>query len=591
MRPADAIIYRAPVGWRWVVELIWRLEHAFERAKATGKAENDSQIRIFFILAVFAAGFLTLAAGAAKTSLFPDVRHRAGYAGAAQGARADLVDREGRLIATDLTFYGLYVNSNEIWDPEETRVRLHAALPRLAVARLDRALRSDRREYLLGGLTPQERARINDMGLPGVTFEAEEKRVYPAGATGAHLIGFSDRGGVGLSGVERGFDEAIRNQAQTGQPFALSLDLRVQAALEDELQQAVQRFQAVGGVGIVTDVHTGEVIGLASAPDFDPNNVGAATPQQMKNQAAASVFEPGSVWKVFTLAAGLDSGVAQMNSTYAVDSLRIGDRVINDFHAVGGVMTLPEIFIHSSNIGTAKLALQSGPSVMTRYWKKFGLFDPAPIELAESTRPIVPKKWPDTTLASASFGQSISVTPLQVAAAMGSVLNGGTYVPLTLKRLGPEERPHGQRVISEDTSRKMLDLMRLNVTSKEGSGGKADAPGLSVGGKTGSAQKVIGGRYAKDTVVASFAAVFPTDGPIDAKRYFVLILLDEPKGMPETYGFRTAGWNASPTAGKVIDRIAPFLGVRRAYVAPDLSFAAATAAKPVPQEAISGDER
>lgn len=587
MRPADIVMQKPPFGWRWLLELMWRLERAFERSRAAGKAEDDTRIRIFFILALFAFGFMSLAIGAARTALFSDAGRRAGLVGVPAGSRADIVDRNGALLAVDLTHYGLYLDPREIWNSDETRRVLGPALPKLAPGRLERALKSDHREYLLGGLTPAERDRIRDLGLPGVSFEAEQHRVYPLGATAAHIIGFADRGGEGLSGAELALNDDIRRQAG-GQPIALSIDLRVQAALEDELKKAVDKFHANGAVGLITDARTGEILAMSSVPDFDPNAVGQAGPAQLKNQAGASVFEMGSVFKILTVATGLDSGVATLNSSYNVDSLQLGQRTIHDFHAIHGNLTVPGIFIHSSNIGTAKLALQTGAPTVTKYFRRFGLFAAAPIELSESTRPIVPKTWPDTTLASASFGQAISVTPLNVAAAMGSVVNGGHFVPLTIRKGDPAHIPEGQRVISEDTARKMLDLMRLNVTSKEGSGGQADIPGLSVGGKTGSAQKVINGRYAKDVVVASFAAVFPTDGPMDRKRYFVFVLIDEPKGIPETYGFRTAGWNAAPAAGRVIERAAPFLGVRRATAAP--AMIAAAAAPPAPGSALAEDE-
>lgn len=591
MRPTDAIIYRAPVGWRWVVELIWRLEHGFERAKAAGKAEDDTRIRIFVVLALFAAGFMVLALGAVKSSVFPHDGRRPGYAGATAGARADLVDRNGNLLAVDLTHYAVYLNPNEVWDRDEIRRALASALPHLSRTRLERALKADKREYLLGGLTPQEKARIDDLGLPGVTFEAEERRVYPLGPTAAHLIGFSDRGGKGLSGVELSMDEAMHKAAGSGEPVAISIDLRVQAALEDELQKAFQKFGAIGAVGIVTDIQTGEVLAMASAPDFDPNKFGEATPDQLKNRVAADVHEMGSVFKVFTVAMGLDSGTATMTSTFdATAGERIGSRVIHDFHATNRVLTLPEVFIHSSNVGTSKLALQAGQSVVTKYFRSFGLFEPAKIELKESARPIVPRRWPDDTIASASFGHALSVTPLNIAQGMGAVLNGGYMAPLTLHRVAPGERPKGVRVVSEATSRQVLDLMRLNVTSPEGSGKKADAPGLSVGGKTGSAEKAMGGRYVRNKLISSFAAVFPTDGPIDQKRYFVFIMLDEPKPIAETYGFATGGWNATPTAGRVIDRIAPFLGVKRAPVPPTVTTAAVVAA-PITPEASSGEEQ
>jgi len=589
MRPSELVFYRLPVGWRWLVESVWKLEHAFERARADGKVQNDARIRIFFILVLFAAGFVTLALGATKCAIFSDADRGEVAAALPSGSRADLVDRQGDLLAVDLTHYGLYLNPREIWDTAETRRVLGAALPGLPPGRLEHALAADKREYLFGGLTPDEKARIEDLGLPGVSFEEEERRVYPLGPTAAHLIGFADKGGVGLSGAEHALDGTIRDQAGKSAPGALSMDLRVQAALDDELQKAAIKFGVPDAVGVVTNVHTGEVLALSSWPGFDPNNPGQASNYNLVNRAAASVYEPGSVFKVFTMAMGLDSGVATMRSTFNVDTLQIGNRTIHDFHVVHGALTLPEVFVHSSNIGTAKLALQAGAPTLTKYYKAFGLFAPARIELAESAHPIVPKTWSDGTVASASFGQSISVSPLNLAQGIGAIMNGGLFVPLTIRKVDPGQRPQGVRVISEAVSRDMLDLMRLNVTAKEGSGGKADVPGLSVGGKTGTAQKVIGGRYSKDKVMASFAAVFPTDGPMDEDRYLVLIMLDDPKRLPETFGFATAGWNAAPAAGRVIDRIAPFLNVKRA--APTLAETAKSAAdvKPSDDETTDGD--
>jgi cell division protein FtsI (penicillin-binding protein 3) len=259
--------------------------------------------------------------------------------------------------------------------------------------------------------------------------------------------------------------------------------------------------------------------------------------------------------------------VATVNSTFdATTPLHIGSRAIHDYHAENKVMTLEDIFLHSSNIGTARLALAAGAPRLTRYFKAFGLFEPAEVELAESARPILPRTWNPNTVASASFGHAISVSPLAVAAGVGAIMNGGTYVPLTVAKLPPGTAPKGRRVVSPETSRAMLDLMRMNVL--RGSGGKADAPGLRVGGKTGSAEKAIGGRYVRNKLISSFAAVFPTDGALEAPRYMVLILLDEPKGTKETFGFATAGWTAAPAAGRVIDRIAPFVGVARTPTTP-----------------------
>ena len=571
MRPEALAGYRGPASlaqvWRWGVEFVWRIEHAFERSKAAGHATDDTRIRIFVVLALFAMAFATLGVEAGRAALFSG----AGGVGLSEPvppeARADLTDRQGRLLATDLTHYGLYLDPREVWDQGETRRGLLAALPNLSKDRLERALRSGRREYLIGGLTPQERARVHDLGLPGAVFEEEQRRVYPLGPTAAHLIGFSDSGGHGLAGAERALDASVRQGARAGETTTLSVDLRVQAALEDELAKGMAAYQALAAIGVVTDVHTGEILGMTSLPDFDPNAPGGADPNRMVNRAAQSVFEMGSTFKVFTTAMALDAGVVNIRTTFDASApLKIGDRAVHDFHAENRTMTVEDIFLHSSNIGTAKMGLMAGADRLTSYFRAFGLMEPAKVELAESAKPILPRRWNPDTVASASFGHAISVSPLAVAAATGAIMNGGTYVPLTIAKRDPGARPAGRRVVSEETSRLMLELMRANVL--KGSGGKADAVGLRVGGKTGSAEKVIGGRYVRDRLVSSFAAVFPTDGRLEDPRYLVLIIYDEPKGTKQTWGFRTGGWNAAPTAGQVIDRIAPFLGVPRTRATP-----------------------
>lgn len=572
--------FQAP-GWGWLKARLWGLEHAFERAKAAGRAEDDTRIRIFFVAALFAAGFVTLGIGATRMALFSSVGHGNGLSAPVGAARADLTDRNGAMLAADLLHYGLYVDPREIWDANETRAALRQALPALPSARLERALRGERRSFLVGGLTPEVRRRIHELGLPGVTFEPEQHRLYPLGTTAAHLIGFADTGGEGLSGAERALNDTIRQGAASHQATALSIDIRVQAALEDELYKTAVAHQAKDAVGIITNVHTGEILGIASYPTFDPNLAGKAAPEQLINHAAASVYEMGSTFKVFTVAMGLDSGTATLASTFdARQPVKIGGQTIHDYHAENKIMSVADIFIHSSNIGTTKLALQAGSPTVQKYFNAFGLTRAAPVELAESARPIVPRNWNENDVASTSFGHAISVSPLAVAAGMGAILNGGSYVPLTIKPMKPGARPEGTRAVSEETSRAMLDLMRVNVV--RGTGGKANAPGLRVGGKTGSANKIVGGRYSDNILVSSFAAVFPTDGPLEADRYFVLILMDEPKGTPETYGFATGGWTAAPPAGRVIDRIAPFLGVARR---PDLMAATpANAVVPIESE-------
>ena len=458
------------------------------------------------------------------------------------------------------------------------------ALPPQARDRVDKAFTTGRRTYLIGGLTPEQKDRLHDLGLPGLSFEEEDRRVYPLGPTAAHLIGFTDTGGRGLSGAERGLDKAILQSGLDGKPVALSIDLRVQAALDDELKTASETFQTAGAVGIVVDLKTGEILALSSYPNFDPNEPGKTPVANLTNHVAQSVYEPGSVFKVFTLAMGIDSGVATIDTPFDVRTpLVLPGRIIHDDEKGDATLPLWKVFTHSSNIGAAKLGLLAGADRMSRYFGSFGLFAAAPSELAESARPLDARKLDQNTVASMSFGQAISVSPLALATAMSSILDGGIYRPLTIRKV--EGAPAaGRRVIQATTSRTMLDLMRLNAV--QGTGRKADAlaTGLRLGGKTGTAQKAENGRYGAARFT-SFAAVFPTDGPIDAQRYFVMAQLDTPHPTKETFGLTTGAWNAAPTVGRTIDRIAPFLGVKRVAAPPQQAQAAAS-----PRD-LGGDER
>ena len=544
------------LGW------IWRLEHAFERARASGRAEDDTRIRIFVILVLFSAGFLVLAIGATHAALFSNA-DKSDYVRPMGAARADLVDRNGQLLAADLLHYGLYIDPREIWDSQETRRALFANLPDLTPQRLERALHAGRRTYVLGGLTPELRAKVHDLGLPGVSFEPEEKRVYPLGYTAAHIVGFADTGGEGLTGAEAAFNDQIRAAAATQGSIPLSIDLRIQAALEDELYKTTAQFHPKGAVGVVVNVHTGEILGLANYPTYDPNRPGEASLDARLNRAAGAIYEMGSTFKGFTVAIGLDTKVATPTSTFdATHPFQLGYRTIHDYHATHKVLTLVEVFQHSSNIGTARLATEIGVERLSSYFKAFGLTSPAKVELIETARPLTPRVWNEDAIASTSFGEGINVSPLALARAYSGLLNGGELLPLTIKKLPAGTQVHGPRVISRETALTLLKIMRANVTG--GSGRSANVPGLNVGGKTGTGNKWDPAihRYSKTRQVSSFAAVFPTDGPLEAPRYFVLILLDEPQ-KDKTGLDPTGGIVAAPAVGHVIERIAPFLGVRR----------------------------
>lgn len=530
-------------GLRWVAACVWWVEHAFERARADGRPEEDTRVRIFLVMAVFSAVFVCLSLGAVHAALLKPQGGRWSGGNPDALVRADLVDRNGVLLATNITHYGLFVNPAEVWDRPQAARALRRALPRISASKLNKVLNGQRRAKVAQNLTPSERAAVHALALGGVSFEPEDRRVYPMGLSGKSLIGQADTGGVGISGAEQAFNQEIRDAGAVTRDFPLSIDLRVQGVLENELVAAATENGSKGAVGIIADVNTGEILGMASYP------LGGV------NHATNSVYEMGSVFKTFTVAAALDTGRADMNTMIdASKAFMVGNRAIKDFHATNRVLSLEEVYLHSSNIGTTQLAIGMGGDTMRDYFTKLGLLDRAPIEL-QTAMPIRPRDWSNTTLASLSFGYSISITPAQMTAAMGALTNGGRYIPLSLRK-GGARNVTPRQVVSQQTSMTMLDLMRRNVVN--GSGSRADAPGLRVGGKTGSANKLVNGRYDPRHAVGTFAAVFPTDGPVGARRYSILILMDEPQSYP-----RTGGFVAAPAVGRIAARIAPFLGVQR----------------------------
>jgi len=543
-RPVSYGVRRYMPSWRWLAEAMWWVENSFGRARADARPEEDTRVRIFVIMSLFSAVFCCLAVGAAHAALFTAKGGVGLETHPNAVVRADMVDRNGALLATNITHYGLYIDPAQVWDRKAAAIQIKRALPRVSMAKLNRVLNGDRRLLVINRLTPQEKVAVHALALGGIGFEPEDVRVYPLGQSARHVVGNVDTGGVGLSAAERAFNDEIRAAGAKGETFQISIDLRIQGILENELAAAATETRAKGAVGIITDVQTGEVLGMASWPGSNSRNL-----------ASSATYEMGSVFKTFTIAAAIDTGRADMNTLLdASEALQIGNRRITDFHATNKVLTLEEVYLHSSNIGTSRLSTEMGPRVMRDYFQRFGLLSRAPFEIA-SEMPIIPREWSDSTLASLSFGYGISITPLQMAAAMQALTNGGRFIPLTLRKGG---RPDVQarQVISPETSLTMLDLMRRNVV--RGSGGRAEAPGLRVGGKTGSANKSVNGHYSTAHAVGTFAAVFPADGPVNARRYQILVLVDEPQTYP-----RTGGFVAAPAVGRIADRIAPFLNVQR----------------------------
>lgn len=487
-------------------------------------------------------------------------------AGIATG-RPDLVDRNGEVLAADIKTASVFGEPRNILDPDEAAEAIVTVLPDLNIDALRKRLSGNAGfAWIKREITPQQQKKIHALGIPGIGFLTENRRFYPGGPTAAHVLGAVNVDNQGISGIEKGIDDAWLSALHTTgfgrggslDAVKLSLDISVQHILRDELVQAMERYRAIAASGIILDVHTGEVIAMASLPDYDPNNPVDALQKDRLNRVSAGVFEVGSIFKSFTFAMALDSGAVTLNSSIdASRTIRVGGFTIDDYR--GGkkrVLSVPEVFIFSSNIGTAKMALQVGVTKQQEYLKRFGFFDRPKTDLPEVASPMVPKKWPEITAMTVAFGHGMAVSPLQVAIADAAIVNGGRMIPATFyPRTREEADKLAVRIISPETSASMRHLMQMNV--EKGSGTRAAVPGYLVGGKTGTAEKVENGRYVGNKRLNSFLAAFPMDDP----QYVVLVTLDEPK--PEKEGSAaTAGLNAAPTVAAVIRRSAALLGVK-----------------------------
>jgi cell division protein FtsI (penicillin-binding protein 3) len=378
--------------------------------------------------------------------------------------------------------------------------------------------------------------------------------MYPMGSLAAHALGFTDIDNKGLTGIERYFDKELRTRQDN---MALSIDVRVQHVLEHELGVAMKKFSAIGAAGLVMDVTTGEVVAMSSLPSFDPNQPNAIAQDLRFNRTTLGVYEMGSTFKIFTTAMALDAGTVSLHGGYdATNPIRVARFTIRDFHAKKRWLSVPEIFMYSSNIGTVKMALDVGIPGHRNFLTTIGMMKPVAIELSETGSPLSPNRWREINSMTISFGHGLAVSPLHLVAGVSAMVNGGIYRTPTLIRRNPSETPVGKRVITAETSAKMRRLMRLVV--KNGTGRNAAAPGYLVGGKTGTAEKVSGRGYKKKALISSFVAAFPMHKP----RYVVLAMLDEAKGTKETFGYATGGWVAAPVVGAVVRRIAPVLGMR-----------------------------
>lgn len=499
-------------------------------------------------------------------------------------ARPDILDRNGAVLATDVRLPSLFGEPRRIIDVDEAVELLTATLPDIDSREVRERLSSNRGfVWLKREITPEQQKQIHKLGIPGIGFLAENKRVYPNGPEVSHLLGHVNIDNQGIAGIEKWLDSrGLADLHSLGfatdrqqKPVELAVDLRVQHVLRSELSAAKDKFKAIAASGLVTDVRTGEIVAMVSLPDYDPNDPRQALDKTRLNRLTTGVFEMGSTFKALTVAMALDSGKMTLGSSFdARHPLRYGKFAINDYRGQKRVLTMPEVFTYSSNIGTARMALTLGVDHHKAFLKKMGQLDRLRTEIPESAEPLVPKRWGELNTVTIAFGHGMAVAPLQAVMGVGALMNGGKLIPPTfLKRSQAEAETLAKQVIKPETSERMRYLMRLNA--EKGSAKRVDIPGYYVGGKTGTAEKVVNGRYSKTKLLTTFMAVFPSDQP----KYLVTIILDEPQPLPETHGYATSGWNAAPTAGKVVTRIAPLLGVEPRFDLPtaDRQILAATA--------------
>jgi cell division protein FtsI (penicillin-binding protein 3) len=467
--------------------------------------------------------------------------------------RANIVDRNGVLLATTLEAPSLFADPKLIADKRATAHALAEILPDLTEGEIYARLNADKSfVWLDRRLTPRQEYAVNRLGVPGLQFKSEGKRVYPEGALTAPIVGYVGIDDNGLAGIERSFGKVLKHGTQLVQ---LSIDVRLQYILHSELLHQFEEFKSIGAAGIIMDVRDGEVLALDSLPDFNPADPGSATPAELFNRATLGTYELGSVMKIFNTAMVLDDGIATMNSSFdATKPLRVGGFVIHDYDPKDRWLTVPEIFEYSSNIGSARMATEAGADRQRAFFAKLDLLHPPAFELAEGT-PLYPNPWRPINVMTIAFGQGLSLSPLQFAAGASAIVNGGIYYPPTIIKPQAGVSPAGRHVVSATTSDDIRKVMRLVVVG--GTGKLAAGSGYDIGGKTGTAEKDANGRYEVHKLVSSFVGVFPISDP----RYLVLVMLDEPHGNASTYGFATGGMVAAPAVKRIVMRMAPIVGI------------------------------
>ncbi len=535
-----------------------------------------AKARALIVVALFALIALAALLRIGWLGLFAEGGRQFSFADALTPDRGEIVDRNGEVLARDFSAYALWFKPDEmesgtplVRSRDEVARELVRIFPDLSYREIMAKLASKKGVHLRERILPEEANRVYALGEPAIQVPREPDRIYPQGSMAAHVLGFVDPDARGQVGMESYFDDYLTGEQTRTQPAQLSIDVRVQGALEDELGWGMAMSNAKGAAGVILDVDTGEIVALASLPAFNPNKVVArdkwVSAEMAREGHAANVFnrvtnqvyELGSTFKPIAVAAAIDAGtIRDLGRRYSTSPIQIGRFSIKDSHAMGGSLNVPEILIHSSNIGTAHIADELGGVRLKQSMAALGMNERPYIELPAKGFPLWPGgKWARLTSMTVAYGHGIAVTPLHLASAYAALVNGGVWRPATLLKLKASEVPRGRRVFKAATSAKMRQMLRMIVVY--GTGRKADAPGFRIGGKTGSAEKPGVGGYRRSSLVSTFAAAFPMDRP----RYVVIAMLDEPQGTLATSGQRTAAWNAAPVVARVVPRIGPILGV------------------------------
>jgi cell division protein FtsI (penicillin-binding protein 3) len=515
---------------------------------------------------IAAAAFLIVAGQLVRLGLqhAPQARLTAAEAITPLVARPDIVDRRGRLLAKEVTAPSLFADPSVLLDVDEAIEKLRRVLPGMDDDEVRRALsdRSRRFVWLRRGVTPQLAQAVHDLGLPGLAFRTEPKRVYPAAALAGHVIGSVNADNRGMTGIERYIDAAREDAKGIADPAAsaplrLSIDSGVQLALQAELAAAVERYTATGAVGMVMDVDTGEIIAATSLPEVDPNRPTEALRLDHLDKLTQGVFELGSIWKIITVALALETETATLATEFdTTEPIKIGTYTISDLHPQRRRLSVRDIFVHSSNIGAGLMALEVGTEKQRAFLGKLGLTEQMRTEIGPLAAPLLPQTWGKIETVTIAYGHGLALAPMQYAAAVASLVNGGYRVAPTFLARRRSWLSTREKIVATSTSDAIREIMRLNVTLPYGTGRRADVAGYRIGGKTGTAEMPGIGGYLRKSVIASFLAVMPTDQP----RYLTLVMLFEPKG-DNTNGHITSGINAAPTTAKLVERIAPILGL------------------------------